>query len=124
MQGKKRSNNLFIASIFDTAEAEKDSRGPRQIRRFVGVGLDAAIQFPNRSNVKKAVTVYRAVFFIMLIVGAVTDIALVWDISDTLNGLMAAPNLLALVLLSPKVFGLVREYFHKPFEHELSSIYK
>jgi AGCS family alanine or glycine:cation symporter len=36
-----------------------------------------------------------------------------WDISDTLNGLMAIPNLIALLLLSGVVVKITREYFDK-----------
>jgi AGCS family alanine or glycine:cation symporter len=36
---------------------------------------------------------------------------LVWDLSDLFNGLMALPNLVALLLLSPVVFKMAREYF-------------
>ena len=38
---------------------------------------------------------------------------LFWLMADTLTGMMAAPNLLALVLLSPVVFKLAKEYFDK-----------
>jgi Na+/alanine symporter len=34
-----------------------------------------------------------------------------WDIADTLNGLMAIPNLIAVALLSPVVIKLAKEYF-------------
>ena len=36
---------------------------------------------------------------------------LMWDIADTLNGLMAIPNFVALFALSPVVFKLTKEYF-------------
>ena len=36
---------------------------------------------------------------------------LVWNLSDTLNGLMAIPNLVGLLLLAPMVFKVTREYF-------------
>ena len=36
-----------------------------------------------------------------------------WDISDTLNGMMAIPNLVGLLLLSGTVIRLTREYFDK-----------
>lgn len=42
--------------------------------------------------------------------GATMDLKLVWDISDTLNGLMAIPNLIALVGLSGVVVKLTRDY--------------
>ena len=46
--------------------------------------------------------------------GSVSNIVnLFWLVADTLTGLMAAPNLLALLLLSPLVFKLTKEYFAK-----------
>ena len=59
----------------------------------------------------KAVKPYQIAFVLVIIAGAVADLQLVWDISDTLNGLMAIPNLIAVLLLSPVVFKLTREYF-------------
>ena len=40
-------------------------------------------------------------------------VATFWLIADSLTGLMAAPNLIALILLSPVVFKLAKEYFDK-----------
>ena len=40
---------------------------------------------------------------------------LVWNLSDTLNGLMAVPNLIGLPLLAPMVFKVTREYFDEYF---------
>ena len=37
----------------------------------------------------------------------------VWKLSDTLNGLMAVPNFIGLLLLAPMVFRVTREYFEK-----------
>jgi len=54
---------------------------------------------------------YKVVFIIMSFVGSVGGLQLIWSIADTLNGLMAIPNLIALVLLSGTVTKLVREYF-------------
>ena len=48
----------------------------------------------------------------MIILGAVTELSLVWDIADTLNGFMAIPNLVGLLGLSPIVIKLTREYFN------------
>ena len=39
------------------------------------------------------------------------ELDLAWAIADTLNGLMAIPNLIALALLSPVVVKLSKEYF-------------
>ena len=45
--------------------------------------------------------------------GAVGSGTLMWDIADTLNGLMAIPNLIALLLLSGVVAKITKEYFSK-----------
>ena len=61
----------------------------------------------------KAVKVYQMVFCLICIVGTTIDLSLAWDIADTLNGLMAIPNLIGVLLLSPVVFKLTKEYFAK-----------
>ena len=55
--------------------------------------------------------VYQIIFCLVLIVGATSQLEIVWNIADTLNGLMALPNLIALLLLSPVVVKYTREYF-------------
>ena len=55
--------------------------------------------------------VYQVVFVLVCIVGATMDLGLAWDIADTLNGLMAIPNLIALVGLSGVVVKLTKDYF-------------
>ncbi|MDV6013373.1 sodium:alanine symporter family protein [Haloechinothrix sp. LS1_15] len=57
------------------------------------------------------VTPYRAVFVIVIFVGAVTELTTVWTIADILNGLMAIPNLVGLVLLSLLVARQSKEFF-------------
>ena len=59
----------------------------------------------------KAVKPYQVIFCLMCIVGTTIDLSLAWDIADTLNGLMAIPNLIGVLLLSPVVFKLTKEYF-------------
>lgn len=46
---------------------------------------------------------YRLLFLAFLYIGSVGGLHLVWDVADTLNGLMAVPNLAALLLLAPVV---------------------
>ncbi len=60
--------------------------------------------------------IYKGIFVLVCIVGAIGSGTLVWDISDTLNGLMAIPNLLALLLLSGVVIKLTRDYFDEQKE--------
>ena len=59
----------------------------------------------------KAAKVYQIIFCGVMIIGGVIKLQLAWDIADTLNGLMAIPNLIALLLLSPVVVKLTKEYF-------------
>jgi alanine or glycine:cation symporter, AGCS family len=61
----------------------------------------------------KAVLPYRIVFVIFVGVGAVSKLSLVWNISDTLNGLMAIPNLIGLLLLTPVVVAETRKFFQE-----------
>lgn len=56
--------------------------------------------------------VYKLVFISFCYFGAVGSASLVWDISDTLNGLMAIPNLIALLLLSGTVGELTQKYIN------------
>lgn len=53
---------------------------------------------------------YRLCFIGMTVVGCVGSLQLVWSVSDTFNGLMALPNLIAVLLLSPEVFAATRDY--------------
>ncbi|AHE97645.1 alanine/glycine:cation symporter family protein [Thioalkalivibrio paradoxus] len=48
----------------------------------------------------RVVTPYRIIFIGFLFLGAIGGLTTIWDVADTLNGLMAAPNLLALILLA------------------------
>jgi len=58
-----------------------------------------------------AILPYRICWIAVIMVGAlIHKISIVWNFSDLLNGLMAIPNLIALLLLSPVVFALTREY--------------
>jgi AGCS family alanine or glycine:cation symporter len=59
----------------------------------------------------KAVLPYRIVFICFVGVGAMAKLSLVWNISDTLNGLMAIPNLIGLLFLTPVVVSETKKYF-------------
>lgn len=48
--------------------------------------------------------IYRIIFCFFVFIGATTKLTLVWDIADTMNGLMAIPNLLSLIILSGVVY--------------------
>ncbi len=58
--------------------------------------------------------IYRIVFVLCIVLGATIKMQLAWDVADTLNGMMAIPNLIALIFLSGTVFKLVRSYLKDP----------
>jgi len=62
---------------------------------------------------KVVMMAYKVLFIAFCIVGSVGSGKLMWDIADTLNGLMAIPNLIALLLLSGVVAKTTKEYFGK-----------
>jgi len=57
-----------------------------------------------------SVFIFRVLWLIVIPLGATFKLSLVWNISDVLNALMALPNLIALILLSPVVFKLTKEF--------------
>jgi alanine or glycine:cation symporter, AGCS family len=59
---------------------------------------------------------YRVLWTIAVFFGAVTHLDLAWTIADTLNALMAVPNLVALLALSPVVVRLTREQLREVLE--------
>lgn len=61
----------------------------------------------------KVVMPFRVLWVVGVFVGTQMSLGLVWKMSDALNGMMAIPNLLALLLLSPVVFKLTKQYFHQ-----------
>ena len=67
----------------------------------------------------KASKVYQVIFSLIVIVGATMELQIAWNIADTLNGLMAIPNLIAVFLLAPVVAKLTKEYFTDVRQREL-----
>ena len=58
----------------------------------------------------RALKPFRLIFTIVAPIGAVSQLDTAWLVADTLNALMAIPNLVGLLLLSPVLFKLVRDY--------------
>ncbi|MCF0123676.1 MAG: sodium:alanine symporter family protein [Ruminiclostridium sp.] len=59
----------------------------------------------------KAIKPYYIIYVICTVLGATVDLGVVWDIADTLNGLMAIPNLIAVAALSGVVVKETRDFF-------------
>ncbi len=62
----------------------------------------------------KAAVPYRLVWLVFIYLGSVGSLHLVWDIADTLNGLMALPNLLSVLLSLTLLRRLLKEFFVHP----------
>jgi len=60
---------------------------------------------------KKSILPFRILWVLAIPLGATVKLAFVWLLADTLNALMALPNLIALLLLSPIVFKMTKDYF-------------
>ena len=58
----------------------------------------------------KGAKIYRVIFVLMIISGAIMTSSLAWDISDTFNGLMMIPNLIGVLSLTPLVVKLTNNY--------------
>lgn len=58
----------------------------------------------------KAVPIYKLIFILVIFLGCNASLSLVVDISDTFNGFMALPNLIAVTLLSGQVITMTKEY--------------
>jgi len=54
--------------------------------------------------------IYRVIFVLLIVVGAVMESNLAWDISDTFNGLMMIPNMIGLLSQVPLIIKLTRNY--------------
>lgn len=61
----------------------------------------------------KATIIYRVVFIAVVFLGATMSLDLAWDLSDTFNGLMAIPNLIGVVALSPIVMRITGNYVRR-----------
>ena len=59
----------------------------------------------------KSIMPFRILWVLAIPLGATVKLGFVWLLADTLNALMAIPNLVALILLGPVVFKLTKEYF-------------
>lgn len=63
---------------------------------------------------EKSVKIYNIFYAIFVSIGAIGGLKAVWGISDTLNGLMAIPNLIAVIMLYKVVIKMTKHYFNNP----------
>ena len=67
-------------------------------------------------NAKIGVIIYRCVYVVFVFIGAVGNLDLIWSISETMNGLMAIPNLIAIVCLVKVVITATKKHFNNSEE--------
>ena len=73
---------------------------------------EVSVEYLTKNN-KRAVYIYRVIYVFMVFIGAVGSLELIWSISETMNGLMAIPNLVGLLTLSGVVAKLTKDYFNE-----------
>ena len=62
---------------------------------------------------KQSIIIYRVLYIFFIVLGSTISLNLVWDISDTFNGLMALPNLIGVLLLYKKVLQIIKNYYDR-----------
>jgi AGCS family alanine or glycine:cation symporter len=68
---------------------------------------------------KKSIKPYKIVFLIMFFLGSIFKLEVVWGFADIALGLMAIPNLIAVIFLTPKVMDMTKQYFNKMKNREI-----
>ncbi len=61
----------------------------------------------------KIIMAYKIIFIVIIFIGSFYEANTVWNLSDTFNGAMAIPNLIALLFLSPAIFTMTKDYEKK-----------
>ncbi len=66
---------------------------------------------------KRSVYLYRIIYVLCVFIGAIAELTLVWNISDTFNALMAIPNLTGVLLLGKKVKIITDNYINRKLKN-------
>ncbi len=61
----------------------------------------------------RVIPVYRVLWILVVLISPLVELKTIWIVAEILNGLMAIPNLIGLLLLSPIVFKITREHYAK-----------
>jgi len=65
--------------------------------------------------------IYKVLWIPFVVIGSIGGLNFLWDLADTLNGLMAIPNLIGLLICSPIVLKLTKEFFSTKYVSEKQS---
>lgn len=74
---------------------------------------EKCVEYLFRGN-KTAIRIYQITYTVMVYVGCVASLDAVWEFADLFNGLMAVPNLIALIAMSGTVKNLNDDFFADP----------
>ncbi len=80
---------------------------------LLGAGYYGRRGVESLTKSRAALALYQLAFPACVIFGSVGDLTAVWQLVDVFNGLLAVPNLLALLLLSPEAFRQLRIFLGK-----------
>ena len=69
-----------------------------------------AVEYLAGDKAPLVTVIYKVIFVVMILSGALMTSSIAWDISDTFNGLMMLPNLIGVVSLSPLILKLTKNY--------------
>ncbi len=72
-----------------------------------------AMEYLAGDNAPRVTRIYKVVFVVMILSGALMTSSLAWDVSDTFNGMMMIPNLIGVLSLTPIVRKLTKNYIDR-----------
>ncbi|MCR5250012.1 MAG: sodium:alanine symporter family protein [Lachnospiraceae bacterium] len=77
-----------------------------------------AVEYLAGKNAPVVTKIYKLIFVLMILSGALMTSSIAWDISDTFNGLMMIPNLIGVIAMCPLVVKLTRNYVQRRIKNE------
>ena len=77
-----------------------------------------AVEYLAGKRAPVATKIYKAIFVLMILSGALMTSSIAWDISDTFNGMMMIPNLIGVIAMSPVVMKLTSNYVSRRIKGE------
>ena len=73
---------------------------------------ERCVEYLTRKS-KTMIMIYRILFITAVFIGPYMTVQAVWTIADIFNGLMAIPNIIAILVLSPVIVKGTREFFDR-----------
>ena len=77
-----------------------------------------AVEYLAGDHAPTVTKIYRVIFVLMILSGALMTSSIAWDISDTFNGMMMIPNLIGVIAMSPLVVKITNNYVRRRLKGE------